>query len=90
MAELDIEQNYEKRQRLAQIYISCCFIAIFLLSIHGYIYLDRQIKDDPFSEVLFFITITTINGSFAVNIIQFQLMLAVLTARFDILNNHSR
>lgn len=90
MSELGIEQNFKRRQRTSKIYCGFCVIAIFLLSVQGYIYLDRQIKDDLFSEILFFVTITIINGSFAVNILQFQMILAVLTVRFAALNNHTR
>lgn len=90
MFKIGIEQNFKNRKRMGKIYIICCFIGIFLLSVQCYVHLDKQIKDDLFSEILFFITVTTINGSFAVNIIQFQLCLVVLTARFHILNEYTR
>lgn len=87
---IGVEQDHAKRELAAKIYIACCFVGIFFLSVQCYVHLDHQIKNDVFSEILFFITITTINGSFAVNIIQFQLFLILLTIRFNVLNNFTR
>lgn len=86
MDNIGIQQSFKLRERLGKTYIFCCFAGIFLLSVQCYILFDTQIKDDVFSEVLFFLTITIKNGSYAVNIIQFQLLLAVITVRFHIFN----